>query len=331
MSSPSVQRAARGAAGPLVAAVVTVALAACAGGSSPIVARVGTVSITQATLTHWMRALAPRHVLSSKPDEALRWQALSYLISSQWLIGEAAAEGIGVTKAQVARRLAERERSFAGGRREFEGFLGAVARTVADQELEVQVELASEAIRRRLAAGETRITPAEVADRYRRHLAEYAVPEERHYEIVENIPNAALARKLRREVESGRSLATLGGPEAYPRKKSFSSYPGERPAVIEAVFKAAPHVLTGPVKAGPYYFLIEVTRITPAFMRSFAQVRDAIASRLAAEQPRRRLAAFTASWRSTWKARTSCRAGYVVRECRQYAGPDAPEASLAPD
>jgi foldase protein PrsA len=330
MSTPSFQRAARDTAVPpvVVAAVVTVALAGCAGGSSQIVTRVGTVPITQATLTHWMRAMAPRHVLPNTPDEALRRQALSFLISSQWLIGEAAAEGIGVTKAQVAQRLAEKERPFPGGRHEFEGFLGAVARTVADQELEIQVELASEAIRRKLAAEGTRITPAEVADHYRQHLAEYRVPEERYYEIVENIQSAKLARKLRNEVESGRSMATLGGPEAYPRKKSFSSYPGENPTVIEAIFKAAPHVLTGPIKGGPYYFLIEITRITPGFMQSFSQVRGAIASRLAAEQPQRRLAAFTASWRSTWKARTSCRPGYVVRECRQYSGPDGPEASL---
>jgi foldase protein PrsA len=328
VNAPSFQRAGRGAAVPLLAAVVTVALSACAGGSSQIVARAGTVPITQATLTHWMRAMAPRHVLPNTPDEALRRQALSYLISSQWLIGEATAEGIGVTKAQVARRLAEKERPFPGGRHEFEGFLGAVARTVADQELEIQVELASEAIRRRLAAEETRITPAEVADHYRQHLAEYLVPEERYYNIVENIPTATLAGTLKKEIEAGRSMAALSEREAYPRKRSFSSYPGENPTVIETIFKAAAHVLTGPIKGDPYYYLFEITRITPAFMQSFAQARGAIASRLAAEQPQRRLAAFTASWRSTWKARTSCRPGYVVRECRQYSGPDAPEASL---
>jgi foldase protein PrsA len=324
--APSLRRAAV-----LLGAVgVTVALAACAGAgsSSRVVARVGGVSITQATLSHWMGAMAPRHVVPDGPDEALRQRALAFLISSQWLIGEAAAEGMGVSKAQVARRLAEKERSFPGGRREFEEFLHAVAHTVADQELEIQVELASEAIRRRLAAQEAKITPAEVAHQYRQHLAEYIVPEERYYDIVENIPSATLAKKLRNEVESGRSLATLGGPEAYPRKRSFSSYPGEKRAVIEAIFKAAPHVLIGPIKGGSYYFLIEITRITPGFLRSFAQVRGAIARRLAAEQPQRRLAAFTVSWRSTWKARTSCRPGYVVRECRQYSGPDAPEASL---
>jgi len=326
----SLHRVAGRAAVLLAAVMATVVIGACADGSSKIVARVGGVAITQATLTHWMRALAPQHVVRKGPDEALQRRALDFLISSQWLIGEAAAEGMGVSRAQVARRLAEKERSFPGGRRAFEEFLRVVVRTVADQELEMRAELAAEAIRRRLAAQETKITPAEVARHYRQHLAEYVVPEERYYDIVENIPSATLARTLVKEVKTGRSLSDMSIPEAYPRKNRFSAYPGEQPAVMEAVFKAVPHVLSGPIHGGPSYFLIEVTRITPAFTQSFAQVRGAIASALAAEQPRRRLASFTASWRRRWKARTNCHPGYIVRECRQYTGPNAPEASLPP-
>jgi len=305
-----------------------VAIAACGGSSSQIVARVGEVSITRATLEHWMRALAPQHVVPHGRDEALRQRALSFLISSQWLIGEAAAEGMRVTNAQVSRRLAEKERSFPGGRHEFEEFLHVVARTLADQELEIRVGLASEAIRRRLSAQEASITPVEVARQYQQHRAAYLVPEERAYEIVENIPSATLARTLKKEIEAGRSLSALSEKEAYPRKRSFSSYPGEHRAVMEAIFKAAPHALAGPIQGGTYYYLFYITRISAPFMRTFAQVRGAIASTLAAEQPRRRLASFTASWRRRWRAMTNCQTGFVVRECRQYAGPEAPKASL---
>jgi hypothetical protein len=308
--------------------LVPMALTACGIGtsrSSPIVARVGGAPIAQATLTHWMRAMAPRHVVPDAPDEALRVRALDFLISSQWLIGEAAAQGVRVTKAQVAQRLAEKERSFPGGRHEFEEFLHAVAHTVADQELEMQAELASEAIRRRLAAQEPKITPAEVARYYRQHLlTNFFVPEERHFYIVENIPSAAAARTLMAEVKGGRSLANLSLKESYPRR-SYSAYQGEKRTIIEAIFKATPHVLTGPIRLGTLYFLIEVTRVTNPYTQSFAQVRGAISSQLAAEQQQRTLAAFIASWHSRWKARTDCHAGYVVQRCRQYAGSEAME------
>jgi hypothetical protein len=305
------------------------AIAACAGGtgsSSRVVARVGGVSITQATLTQWMRAAAPRHVLPDKPDEALRRRALAFLISSQWLIGEAAAEGMGVTKVQVARRLAEKERSFPGGRHEFEEFLHAVAHTVADQELEIQAELAADAIRRRLATEEPKIAPAEVVSYYRQHLlTDYFVPEERYFYIVENVTSAAAAGTLMAEVRAGRrSLPGLSQTEWYPRR-SYDSYTGEKRTIIEAIFKATPHVLTGPIRLGPFYFLIEVTRVTNPYTQSFARVRGAIASQLAAEQQRRALAAFIASWGSRWKARTVCNAGYLVQRCRQYTGPESTE------
>jgi PPIC-type PPIASE domain len=303
----------------------SVAIAACGGSagashSSQIVARVGGVPVAQTALAHWMRAMAAQHIA---PDER-RQRALDFLIASQWLIGEATAEGVGVSNGQVAMRLTAKERSFPNGRHEFEEFLRVVAHTVADQELEIRVELASEAIRRRLVAQETKITPADVARYHRQHLTDFIVPEERYFYIVENIPSAAAAKTLMAEVRAGRSLPSLSLKESYPRK-SYSSYIGEKRTIIEAIFKATPHVLTGPIRLGTLYFLIEVTRATHPYTQSFAQVRGAISSQLAAERQRRTLATFTASWHNRWKARTDCHGGYVVQRCRQYTGPESPE------
>jgi foldase protein PrsA len=300
----------------ILAAPLIVACGSTARDSSPVVARVGTTPIGQQTLAHWIRAMAPEHIA---PGER-RQRALAFLISSQWLIGEAASEGAAVSRAQVARRLAEKERSFPSGRGEFEQFLRSVGRTVADQELELEAELAVEAIRRGLAAREAKITPADIARHYYEDRGEYFVPEQRYFYIVENIPSAAEARKLMAEVKAGsRSLASLGLKESYPREP-YASYTGEKRTIIEAIFKAAPHVLTGPIRLGTLYFLIEVTHITSGYQQSLAQVQSAISSQLASEQHQRALAAFTASLHSRWKARTDCRPGYIVPKCRQYTG-----------
>lgn len=308
--------------------LVAVAIGACGasgGGAAQVVARVGGVPIAQATLTHWMRAMAPQHVVPDGPDQALRQRVLDFLISSQWLIGEAAAEDTGVSDRQVALALVKKESSFPGGRHEFEEFLRVVDHTVADQELELRAGLASEAIRRRLAAQEPKITTAEVARYYREHLrSNYFVPEERSFYIVEGIPSAAAAHKLKAEVNAGRSLARLSLQESYPRR-SYAAYSGEKRTIIEAIFKAPLHVLTGPIRLGTLYFLIEVTRVSTPYTQSFAQVSRAISRQLAAEQQHRALAAFIVSWHSRWKARTDCYAGYVVQRCRQYTGSESPE------
>jgi hypothetical protein len=309
----------------LLAAVAVTACGASGGGAAQVVARVGGAPITQATVTHWMRALAPQHVVPDGPDQALRQRALGFLITSQWLIGEAAAEDMGVSDRQVALALVKKQSSFPGGRHEFAEFLHVVDQTVADQELELRAGLASEAIRRRLAAQEPKITAAEVARYYREHLrSNYFVPEERYFDIVEGIPSAAEARRLTAEITAGKSLARLSLKEWYPRR-SYAAYAGEKRTIIEAIFKAPPHVLTGPIRLGTLYFLIEVTRVSTSYTQSFAQVRRAISRQLATEQQRRALAAFIASWHSRWKARTDCYAGYVVARCRQYSGPESPE------
>jgi foldase protein PrsA len=332
------------------------ALVACGGSGARerVVARVGHSAITAAAFTHWMQAMAPQHVAPDPPHYAaciarqkalepqsteaalletcrqqyqtLKQQVLGFLISSRWLIGEAADQGIGTSEPEVKRRLAEKQRSLAASDAEFKQSLNAIDHTIADLELEIRVEVASQKIRQKLIGEEPKVTPGEVAAYYRRNIQRFHVPERRYFDIAENFHSAALARKQMREVAAGKYLESLH--ESLPRKP-FTDYNGEKRTIYEAIFKARPRVVTGPIRLNRLYFLIRVTRVAPAYVQPLAQVQGAIGKKLSAARQRRTLAAFIAAWRRKWIARTDCDAGYVVQKCRQYAASKTPEEPLA--
>jgi foldase protein PrsA len=338
-------------------------LAACGGsshaaadnGRPPVVARIGTAIIPNATLAHWMTAMAPQHVLPNPPAYAacvahararepqstkaqaratcaqeyqeVRQQAMGFLISAQWLIGEAAAEGMPVTHQDVERRLADKKRSFPNSEAEFGESLKAIDHTLADAELEIEAELAAEKIKRKLVAEEPKVTAGQVAGYYARHIARYHIPEIRYFGLFENLYSAAEARKLMRAVAAGKSSVRTALHEKLPRKP-FSDYNGEKRTIVEAIFKAPLHVLAGPVRLNDLYFVIEVTRVTRPYVQSLSHVRAAIAKRLTDQRRRKTLAAFVAAWRRRWLAKTDCQAGFIVQKCRQYRGAKTAEDPL---
>jgi hypothetical protein len=339
---------------------VTLALAAalgCAGCASAesthTIARVGGVAITTATLAHRMAIVAPEHVVPDPPrytaciarlrsitphgltaglarecrDEyaALKREALDHLISSQWLIGEASGEGLGVSDQAVAHRLQQKKASFANGSAEDQESLTVTARTPADLEFETRTELAKERIRQALAQHEPKVTRAQTVAYYRRNISRYRTWEQRRFYIVENLESAASARRLTSEFACGeKHIAAMSLRESLDRR-NLAGYTGEKRRIADAIFAAKPHVVAEPVELNHYYFLFEVTRVTPAYVKPLAQVRAAIARQLADEAQKRRLVRFVTAWRTRWIAKTDCSPGYVIQKCAQYNGHRVPE------
>jgi len=258
--------------------------------------------------------------------QALRKQALDFLISSQWLIGEAGERGVRLSAREVEQRFkAKKSASFPGGPEEFHEFLKQTGQKVSDVMLEVRAGVADSRLRQMLVSKEHEITQAQIAAYYHGHKHRFTVPEQREFEAT-NRKTTADANKLKREVESGKtsfdSVSRRGTAER-PQKL----IPGSK--LEAALYSAKPHVLIGPVKQRVDYYLLEITRITPARLRPLAQVQGSISKQLVAAQRRRALAKFVAEWRSKWIARTDCSPGYIVQKCRQYSSAKAPEDPVA--
>ncbi|HEV3035000.1 MAG TPA: peptidyl-prolyl cis-trans isomerase [Solirubrobacteraceae bacterium] len=308
------------------AVLISVAgLSACGGTPSVVAVRVGAVTITRATVEHWMSVTAKERPLS--PRE-LRWRALDFLIASQWVIGEAAADGIEVSDGESERRLEQEKRElFRNGEAGFQAFLRDTGQAVADVRLRLEVELAATKLRRWVTRDRRKLSKAQIAAYYSRHRGRFGTAERRYYEI-DNLPTEEAARKVRGEIEAGRSFASMTLRESLQRVAGAGAHEAEK-----AIFSAKPNILTGPVKVDQDYSLFEVTRIAPATQESLAQARTAIEAQLTAEQQKRTLAQFIRAWRRRWIPRTDCRPGFVVPKCRQYAvaGTSPPEDPLTFD
>lgn len=317
----------------LTAAVVAVAVTttACAGqsGGGQVVARAGGESITRAAVAHWMQVLAPQHLVPRPPhDQALRRQALDFLISSNWLLGEAAQQGTPVAEREVERRLREKEGTFPRGHSEFVESLRAIDHTLADVKLEIADELAAPKIERRLAAGEALIAAAEIAGYYRRNIGQFEHAETRRFYIVENIPTREAAQRRMREFVRGQRSISRPGESLSELLERPHDMGGAR-TIVKAIFAIKPEVVSEPVRVERFYFLVQVAKVTPARALSLAEARETILTKLAAQRRQRTLARFVAAWRRKWTAKTTCSAGYVVQKCREYDGVRAREAPLS--
>jgi foldase protein PrsA len=334
-------------AGAVVLAIAAAAIAGCGGGSDqPVAIEVGSSAIAKPTVAHWMAVMAPEHVVPDPPRysaciarqaalspqsiasvvkqecaqqyQALRERALGFLISSRWLLDEAADRGVAIPAAQVRQRLQAQSGERPAGE------------SAADAKLAAEAELAPTLIRERLTSGQPQITRAQVAAYYKQNIERYETPERRDIDIVERLPSKAAAQRAMSRLTAGPSMAKVAIHESFS-KTNPAEVPPNKTAILHAIFMAKPNVLVGPLPLNEQWCFFEVTRVVPPVVQPLASLRDQIARQLAAERQRRALARAVAAWRAKWIARTDCRPGYVVQKCRQYRGAKAPEDATAFD
>jgi hypothetical protein len=117
---------------------------------------VGSQSITEPHFDHWQRVarLAEAPVGKHQPNRhATLEEAMGFLISSDWVIGEAQDLHVHVSDAQVRHRYDRIRREQFPKRSGFNAFLRSSGQTVADLLFRVKLNLLSEGIQRLVEAG----------------------------------------------------------------------------------------------------------------------------------------------------------------------------------
>lgn len=259
-----------------------------------------------------------------KHEQALKEQVLGSLISSEWVIQEAAKDGLRVTDSEVERQLDEDKRKQFSSEAEFQRYLKSTGETVADLLLGIKLGLASEKIRQMIKRRIGNVTPAQIAAYYNTHMQRYVAPERRDIEAIRTWTKPAI-EKAEKEVRSGVSFADVAKRVSIDRPSNehggvtLGVVPGqEEKGYDEAIFAAKLHVLTGPLYLRKRYYVFEVTRIIPSRQKPFGEIEASIAQQLSTELQQRALVRFIAAWRKRWAAKTGCRPGYVVPKCRQF-------------
>lgn len=262
---------------------------------------------------------------------ALKQQVLGFLISSNWVLGEASDQGVKVSDEEVKKQFNQIKRQQFPKEADFQKFLANSGQTISDLLLRVKLDMLSQKIQQKITkkAGK-KPTQKEITAYYEQHKSQFGQPERRNLMIILT-KTQAQAEKAKQEVQSSKNFASVAKKVSIDpvSKASGGSLPGvvkgqEEKALDEAVFAAKLGVLSGPVKTPFGYYVFEVKKTLPASQQTLSQVQSTIQQQLTAQSQQKALSEFVKNFRKKWTERTECRAGYVVQDCKSYKAPKTP-------
>jgi foldase protein PrsA len=262
--------------------------------------------------------------------KSLQQEVLGFLVSSAWVLGEANSLSVKASDKDVKKRFAQiKEQQFPKAA-EFEKFLTNSGQTVSDLLLRVKLNLLSSKIQQKIVKEKSKVTDEQISKYYNEHKQRFEVPEKRAVNIVLTKGEAA-AKKAKQEISSGQSFASVAKRVSIdPISKARGGLLPEvvkgqqEQALSNAIFSAKPKVLSGPVKTPFGYYIFEVKSVTAGSQQSLAQAKASVKSQLVATQQQSALSKFVKDFKKKWTAKTDCRKGFVVMDCKQYKAPKTP-------
>ncbi len=259
--------------------------------------------------------------------KALQQQVLGFLISSEWVVGQAEEMGVKISDKEVVKHFNELKKQQFPKEAEFQKFLASTGQSVSDLLLRVKLSMLSTKIQEKITKAKKTVSEAEVAKYYNEHKSQYGQPERRDLRVVLT-KGEAEAKKAKSEIESGKSFASVAKSKSIDptSKNTGGELPGvvkgeEQKALSEAVFAAKTATLSGPVKTPFGYYVFEVKAVHAPTQQPLSQVKSTIKQQLVAQGQQGSLSKFVKEFQKKWKGRTECRSGYVVQDCKEAPTP----------
>lgn len=326
--------------------VAASASAAATPGSKPVVPDPPSYSNCVAHL----KAIEPKPAKGQKPKteaqlktqceqqyKALQQTTLGFLISADWVIGQAEEQGVKLSDKEVAKKFNQLKKQQFPKEAEFKKFLATTGQSVSDLLLRVKLSMLTTKIQEKITKeAKKNVSESAVQKYYNEHKSTYGKPESRDIRIVLTKAEAA-AKQAKSEIESGKSFASVAKSKSIdPTSKSTGGEikgvvkGQEQKALSEAVFAAKTGKLGGPVKTPFGYYVYEVKAVHPASQQSLSQVKSTVKSQLAATQQQTALTKFVKEFEARWKNRTECRSGYVMQRCKEYKAPKTTATPATP-
>jgi len=258
---------------------------------------------------------------------SLKQEVLGFLISSEWVIGEASHLGVNVSDKEVKKEFEKIKNEQFPKAAEFEKFLATSGQTVSDLLLRVKLNMLSSKIQQKISKEKGTPSKAEIEKYYKENPSRFGTPEKRNVLIILT-KGEAEAKKAKQEIESGKSFASVAKATSIdPTSKAKGGLltgvvKGQEEAALNtAIFSAPLNKLLGPVKTPFGYYIYEVKSSTPGTQQSLAQSEASIKQQLTATQQQAALSKFVKEFKKTWTAKTDCRSEYTVMDCKQYKAP----------
>ena len=259
--------------------------------------------------------------------QSLRDQVMQFLISADWINGEAGAQKVSVSDKEVEKQFQQTKKQSFPKEKDFQTFLKTSGMTLADIKFRVRLDTLSNKLREKVVKGKDKVTPKQITAYFNKNKQRFAQPERRDLRIVLT-KTKAKAEQAKQALQGGQSFKKVA--KQYSVDQASKNQGGvllavakgqQEKALDQAVFAAKKGNLVGPVKTQFGYYVFKVTKITPASQQSLKQATPTIKQLLASQNQQKALDSFVKDFRDKWKAKTNCRDGFVTQDCKNAPKP----------
>jgi foldase protein PrsA len=252
---------------------------------------------------------------------------MQFLISAQWIVGEAKDQNISVTDAEVNKQFETTKQQSFPKEADFQKFLKSSGMNLDDLKFRVKVQALSDKLRTKVTKGKDTVTNAQIADYYNKNKSRFAQPERRDLLIVLTKTKAKADQALA-ALKGGQSFKAVA--KKYSIDQASKNQGGrllavakgqQEKALDDAVFNAPKNKLEGPVKTQFGYYVFKVSKVTAASQQTLAQATPTIKQLLQSQNQQKALDDFVKDFQKRWTAKTNCRHGFITQDCKNAPKP----------
>ena len=274
-----------------------------------------------------------------KPDtvqyKSLVDTAVSTLLDSVWIAGEAQEQGVSASKreidAQFEQIVTQNFQCPSKGDpfdcKQLQQFLKTSHFSEDDVLQRVKLQLLSTKLQQKITESVSPVTNQDVKDFYEAAKDQFTQPATRDVRLVLNRDRAKVEEAKKQleqddSVDSWKSVAKQFSTDV-SSKGIGGLRPGLSDGLVEeplnsAIFDAPSGQIEGPVKTPLGYYVFEVQKITPEQVQPLSQVKSQIRSQLTQTAQQDAFTRFVDDYGSKWQSRTICASGYVVNRCSNF-------------
>ena len=255
----------------------------------------------------------------------IRDTALSNLITTRWIAGEAEDRGISVSDTEIDNYI---KQQFGD---QFEQAAKQAGFTQDQARQQVEFILLGQELQKEVVGTGTPSVPQDLVQRfYDANRAQFTQPETRDVREIVNKDQAKVeeAKSILEQDDSPASWKKVAAK--FSTDKATKSNGGLRkavaqgqsePALDEQIFSAPTGVLVGPFKGQAGFFVIEVDKVTPESVTPLSKIESQIKQQLAQGLQQEVATRAQQSITDKWTSRTFCAEGYVVQQCSNFTPP----------
>jgi foldase protein PrsA len=266
----------------------------------------------------------------------LRDQVLEFLIRGNWIEQETDKQNVKVSDKEVQKQIDAAVKQAFQNPGDFQKFLQRSGLTQADVFYQQRNQLLQQKLTEKVTKAQGKVTDAQIAAYYNKNKSKFATPERRDLRIVLT-KTQDKAAQAKRALQSGQSWKDV--TKKYSVDQASKAQGGllsgvakgqQEKALDDAIFQADKGKLVGPVKTQFGWYVLDVSKITPAKQQSLEQSKASIQQILTSDNQRKALDKFGKDYRKRWKAETACRKGFTTADCKNGPKTASTAAATAP-